>query len=133
MTYEVPNSAIVIRWGARILSVLILIFWGIFLVADFLFSGFVRSHEASPRPLVASDYAIPALLVASLAGLALSWKWESAGAVVTLVAIVCCATMNWKVVLFPGTLIPITAILYLLSWWVRRGMRVKNALHHPAG
>jgi hypothetical protein len=50
------------------------------------------------------------------------------GAVVALVAVLAGATMNWKILVFPGTLIPVSALLYLLSWWTRRTARNRYEL-----
>jgi hypothetical protein len=55
-------------------------------------------------------------LVLSLAGLLLAWKREFTGAVITLIAILVCTAVNWKILVSPGALIPLTALLYLLSW-----------------
>jgi hypothetical protein len=102
------------RWTARILTCLIVLFFGFFLVAH-LFGEQVRPS----RPLVWQDYVILITLVVSLAGLLLAWKWEKLGAAIAIVAIMICAVMNWKVLIFPGTLIPLTALLYSLSSWLR--------------
>lgn len=116
------SSATAVRWSARLLSGLILLFWGFFLVAHLL------EEEGRPsRPLTAADYAIVASIVAALAGLAASWRWELAGAVTTLLAIAVCATLNWKVLVFPGTLIPVAALLFLTAWWI--GRRRSHVIH----
>jgi hypothetical protein len=112
------RAATAVRWSARLLSGAILLFWGLFLVAH------VIGGEGSPsRPLALEDYLILATLVASLAGLALAWRWEAAGAAITLVAAAGCAAVNWKVLVFPGTLIPVTGLLFLISWWAVGGSR----------
>lgn len=108
------------RWSARILSGLILLFWGFFLTAHLL------GDEL--RPSTAADSAILASLAAALAGLALAWRWELAGAVTTLLAIAVCAALNWKVLVFPGTLIPVAAVLFLTAWWISRRRRGHNGL-----
>jgi hypothetical protein len=59
-------------------------------------------------------------MVISLVGLAVAWKWELTGATMTLVAVVIGAVINWRVLAFPITLIPLTACLFLLSWWMNR-------------
>ena len=109
------SSMSLVRWTARILSSLIVLFYGFFLVAHLI------GDEGGPsRPLVWNDYVILATLVVSLVGLVLAWKWEFAGAAITLIAIGICAVVNWKVLVFPGALIPFSAVLYFLSWWLRR-------------
>jgi hypothetical protein len=108
-------SASMTRWAARVLSAAILLFWGYFLVAEL--SGDAGRGD---RPLVISDYVILATLIVSLVGLAVAWKWELAGATITLGALAICAAVNWRVLVFPGTLLPIAALLFLFSWWQRR-------------
>lgn len=103
-------SAKTFRWSARLLSLLILAFWGFFLIA-----GLFGDAAQGGRPLVTDDFLILGALVTSLAGLAVAWKWEFAGAVLTLAAVAVCAAVNWRVLMFPGTLIPITACLFLIA------------------
>lgn len=103
------------RWTARILTCLIVLFFGFFLVAHL-----IGDEGAPSRPLNWSDYVILTTLVASLVGLLLAWKWERVGAAIALISIVICAAVNWRILIFPGTLIPFTALLYSLSRWMRR-------------
>ena len=100
-----------LRWTARVLSGLIVLFFGFFLIAHL-----IGDQGRPSRPMMWNDYVIITTLVIALVGLLLSWKSEFAGAVVTLIAIAVCAALNWKV-LVPGALIPITAVLYMISWW----------------
>jgi hypothetical protein len=103
------------KWTARVLTCLIVLFFGFFLVAHLI------GDEGRPsRPLNWSDYVILTTLVVSLVGLLLAWKWERLGAAIALIAIMICAAVNWRVLIFPGTLIPLTALLYSVSWWMRR-------------
>ena len=103
------------RWTARVLSGLIVLFFGFFLIAHLI------GEQGGPsRPMVWNDYVILTTLVIALVGLLLSWRWEFAGAAVTLIAIAVCAAVNWRVLVFPGALIPITAMLFLISWWNSR-------------
>ena len=106
------------RWTARILSGLIVLFFGFFLVAHL-----IGDQEQSSRPLVWRDYAILATLVVSLLSLLLAWKWELVGAAIALVAIVVCAVLNWRILNSPGVLIPVTALLYLLSCFFNRSQQ----------
>jgi hypothetical protein len=122
VSYALASSATLVRWGARALSGLLLLFWGFFLIAHL----FGEEGHAT-RPLVWNDYLVLSALLASLAGLALAWKWERAGAAVTLAAVAVCAAVNWKVLIFPGALIPVAAVLHLLSWRARRSSQHANA------
>ncbi len=102
-----------VRWIARILSALIILFWGVMIVGSF-----------SSRPLPMHDRMGLTLMFAWLLGLALAWKWELAGAALTLAAFLIQAFfINWRVVAGLGMLPPITALLFLLCWWVGRQSR----------
>lgn len=105
------SSVALVRWSARILSGLIVLFFGFFLVAHL-----IGDQGQASRPIAWSDYAILTTLVVSLAGLLLAWKWELAGAAIALIAILACAVVNWRILVSPGALIPIGSLLYLLSW-----------------
>jgi hypothetical protein len=112
----------VVRWGARILSVPILLFYGWFLIAHLF------GDEGRPsRPLVWADYAILAAVVVSLVGLAVAWKWEMLGGALTLTAVSACAFLNWGVLLFPGTLIPVAAVMFLACAWMSGAPRSEQA------
>lgn len=107
--------AIVIRWSARLLSALILAFWGFLLIGHLL-----GDAGRASRPLTPTDYVILSAMVLSLIGLVVAWKWELTGGLITLGAVSVNALINWRVLIFPGTLIPIAAALFLLSWWLTR-------------
>ena len=105
------SSVVLIRWSARILSGLIVLFFGVFLVAHL-----IGDQGRPTRALAWGDYLILTTLVVALVGLLLAWKWEFAGAALTLVAILVCAVVNWRILVSPGALIPISSVLYLISW-----------------
>ena len=117
-TSALPTGAKVTRWAARIFSALILLFWGFFIVADLLGDG-----EEASRPLNASDYVGLITMGAWLIGLAVAWKWEFIGGITALVAFVIAAAANSNVLSFLFLIIPITAALFLASWWMRRERR----------
>src|SRR5262245_53664778 len=96
-----PSITIAVRRSARILSALILSFWGFFIVAHL-----VGEEGRSSRPLVMSDYISLTAMVVSLAGLGVAWKWERIGAAMTLGAVLIGAIVNWRS-LVPGALIPL--------------------------
>lgn len=103
-----------VRWTARVISALIVLFFGFFLIAHL-----IGDQGRPSRPMVWNDYVILTTLVVALVGLLVSWKREFTGAALTLIAIAVCAAMNWRV-LVPGAIIPITAVLFLISWWISR-------------
>jgi hypothetical protein len=107
-----------VRWGARILSVAILLFWGWFLIAHLF------GEEGRPsRPPVWQDYVGLTALVVSLVGLAIAWKWELAGGALTLAAVAVGAFINWQVLVFPYALIWFAAVLFLACGWMSRARR----------
>lgn len=85
-----------VRWVARIHSGVVVLFFGFFLVAHL-----IGEQGQASRPLVWADYVILATLAVSLVGLLLAWKWEFAGAAITLIAILACAVVNWEDSGFP--------------------------------
>jgi hypothetical protein len=89
--------------------------WGFFIVAHL-----VGDAGRSSRPLVATDYVSLTTMALSLVGLGMAWKWELRGAILTLVAVLIGAIANSRSLAFPITLIPLTAGLFLLSWWMSR-------------
>ena len=115
-----------VRWIARILSVLIILFWGGFIVGSFVSS--IRGEHSSGM-LSMHDRIGLTLMFAWLLGLALAWKWELAGAALTLTAILIQAFfINWRVVAGFGILPPITALLFLLCWWIGRQITPHGAV-----
>lgn len=110
-----------LRWSGRILSSLIVLFVGFFLIAHL-----IGDQGRSSRALVWNDYVILATIVVSLVGLLLAWKWQFAGAAITLIAFIICAAINWMVLISPVVLIPITAVIYLLSWWMSRSTELPH-------
>jgi hypothetical protein len=110
-----------VRWFTRILSLLIVLFWGIFIVGSFLDS--IRGGHPS-GPLSMHDRMGLTLMFVWLLGLALAWRWELAGAALTLAAVLIHAFLiNPRVVEGLGILPPITALLFVLCWWVGRQSR----------
>jgi hypothetical protein len=123
-TSTLPASANVVRSIARTASVFILAFWGYFIIAHI-----VGDAGRPSRPLVVYDYIGLAAMGLSLLGLASAWKWEPAGAALTIVAVVIGAVVNWRSLMFPATLIPITAVMFLSSWWLSRGWQHGNVVN----
>ena len=125
-TSTLPLSVTVVRWVARALTGLILLSWGFFMVAH-LFGEEGRSS----RPLAANDYIGLTAMVASLVGLAVAWKWEVTGGAITLIAVLIGAVVNWRVLTFPGTIIPIVAVMFLSCWWMSKTRREDIVARSP--
>lgn len=123
MQITTSSFATILRWSARVLGGVIVLFWGFFLLAH-LFG----EAGSSSRPLIWADYLSLGALIAAIISLAMAWKWELPGAIATLIAFGIVAAVNWRVAIFPGTLIPITAFLFLASWWLHRSPQTDDAL-----
>lgn len=108
------DTPTLLRWTARVLGALIVLFWGWFLLADLF------GDQGTTRPLVPGDYGILATLLLSLAGLVVAWKHELAGGIVALAGLALCAILNWRVLVFPGTLILVAALLFIACGWIDR-------------
>jgi len=106
----------VMRWIARIISVLFILTTMFFFIAEEVFRDDPRTVPLPIGPLV-----MGALL---FVGLGLAWKWELVGALIALVGFIGVSIVN------PGALtkplwfiIPLTAILFLLCWWWTKSPR----------
>ena len=103
---------------ARILSALILGFWGFFIVAH-LFGD--EGHAS--RPLIYGDFVGLAAMAAWLLCLAVAWKWEFLGGIAALVAFAIGASVNPHLLSFPFLIVPMTALLFVISCWMKRAGR----------
>jgi hypothetical protein len=103
----------VIRWIARALGACIILFYTILFTLELVSSGV-------PTYISAKEVAVIALVGMEVIGLGLAIaKWELWGGVITLLAFV------GKNVFYPVmfrfvSLTPVTAILFLVSWWLTR-------------
>lgn len=112
------RSLVITRWSARVLSGFILCVWGFFIV------GHLVGHEGEPsRPLVVQDYLLLTAMGVWLAGLAIAWKWEIVGGVLSLSALLLGAIVNWRLLTFPFLLIAVAAVLFIISGWISRRTR----------
>jgi hypothetical protein len=102
-----------IRWIARILSALIILFWGFLLVA-----GAIEGRKPTDPPLTSNDYIMLVLMGIWLVGLLIAWKWEVPGASVVLVAFAANAFFNINILTFPALVVPFTGILFLVAGWL---------------
>lgn len=123
-----PLLLTVIRWTARVLSVLII------MTMLFFFIGEGVSGDTSPnaRPLNSTDIIQLVLAGIELVGLALAWRWEARGGSITLVAFVCKGIVNPRTIGTPLLLIPFAAILFLLSWWMSRNSHTPETPAAPS-
>lgn len=110
---QVLDPEFATKWVARVLSVMILLFYGFFIV------GHLFGDEGQPsRPLVFTDYLGLTALMVSLSGLAISWKWELVGGFISLSAALVLGLIDIHILSFPTTMIPITAAIFVISWFL---------------
>lgn len=95
---------------ARLLSILILSVALLFVIGDLL----DRTHIFS-QFLYTGDYLSLVICFTGLGGLVLAWKWELLGGTVVLLSVALFSLDHYWVVLFPGTLVPVTGLLFVLS------------------
>ena len=81
------KTAITVRWITRILSVLLILLFGSDIVAD-IFSSADQSQITRQITRTASYRVGYAMMMLSLVGLAVAWRWELIGSIVSLTAIV---------------------------------------------
>jgi hypothetical protein len=113
-TISTPNRIAALTYLPRVLSGLVLLTMG-----GFMLAYFIGGEETSSRALTLADHAGLAALLTSLVGLAAAWKWERLGATIALAAVAVGAALNWGVVMFPLVVIPIVAVLFLLCAWLK--------------
>ena len=108
-----PNSplATTIKWLARFFSILIISVMLFFFIGEGLLGD-------NSKPLETTAIIQLGMAGIELLGLALAWKWEVTGGSITLIVFVCKGIINPRAFAVPLMLIPFTAVLFLLSWWI---------------
>lgn len=101
----------IVRWIARILSGLVIVFFSIFFVGEA-----ILFPTPDSTPLTGNAMLQLTLTGLSLLGLALAWKWEAFGGLLALAAYVILVIVNPKAFsVFPLALL---ALLFLACWWM---------------
>lgn len=99
-----------IRWTARVLSILLVLFFGFM-----IFSHFFGGLEAPP------DVATLLPMIVMLAGLVIGWRWELAGGAIVILGFAISAGQNPQIVkAWPYALCLLAGLLYLASVIARR-------------
>jgi hypothetical protein len=121
-----PAWTKVMRWIARIISLLFILATLFFFMAEEVFRDHPRTVPLPIGPLV-----MGALL---LVGLGLAWKWELVGALIALVGFIGVSIVNpdaltkaaWYIFAVPP-------ILFLLCWWWSKSPRPAESNMSQAG
>lgn len=107
-----------IRWTARLLSIFF-----IFLTLGF-FLGEVMTEPQTKGSLPFINILVGILM---LGGLALAWKWEFYGGLISLIGFLGVIIVNPNAMTQPGAYIfPLTAILFLFCWGMNRSVQSKE-------
>ena len=100
----------VIRWTARILSILILTFHAMSFFGDLPMAN-----------LTTSDYMNLGLWVLVMLGMIIAWKWEVAGGLLIIAVFVVQVNRNPMVLsMWAFWIAPLTGALFLISWMISR-------------
>ena len=113
---EAPVPVLILRWTARIFSLMALVVWGGFFI-EHLAQWFVRQGSWPPARMTLLTIAHLALL----GGLVLAWKRELAGGVLILAAgsVFFGSVAGREFPIFFST-IAVPAVLFLYCWWRTR-------------
>lgn len=104
-----------IRWVARGLSVVLVLFFAFMVSAHFL-----GGQEAPPG--TATTLAIGVILL----GLIVAWKWEALGGIVVLCGYAFSALLAPPVLrAWPYAVCLLAGVLFLISWFMRRPANTK--------
>jgi len=118
---ETENTKIV-RRSARILSSLIILLMVSFVIVYIFFPE--QSYSATNL----EQDQMATVLVGALIfiGLALAWKWELIGAIISLIGFIGLGILYPYMLTMPIVyFFPLAAILFIISWWLSR-FKVKN-------
>jgi len=113
----------VLRRIARI-SGLILILLTLTFAIVYIFFPEQDNPNAEPEP---NQIVLIVLGVLMVVGLGLAWKWEFIGALISLVGFIGVGILNPDAMTKPMLyLFPLTAILFLICWWLSKLHRTKE-------
>jgi hypothetical protein len=113
----------IIRWISRITGGIILLFWGFIFLSDL----FESSQNRSANPADFYDIAYLTLMVISIIGLAIAWKWELLGGIITLAAYTINVLINPRIlVIYFHFILPLLGILFITVWNLSRKQNSGN-------
>lgn len=103
------NSMEAIRIVARVISAIIVVFALVMFIGESL----EGAKKASPEPTTTYTIIQLALFGIGLFGLALAWKWELIGGIISLLAFITIFIVNPAALLWPMFIFPGNAILFI--------------------
>jgi hypothetical protein len=105
----------ILRWIARILSVIIVGFFFLMFISETVNS----IHSSDIIPISGLDILKITLKGIMLAGLIAAWIWELYGSILTLLAYLALGMINPSVINPLMLLFPVNAILFIITWWLK--------------
>ena len=112
------RTVTLVRWVARILGTLIVVF------SLFSFIAYVVEQRTLPNPDFGHGLVIFLFIIAQI-GFLIAWRWEGFGGILSAISIVLMATINaiWvRAARDPGSeiIFVIPALLFIYCWWTTR-------------
>jgi len=110
-------STRVVRWTARIVSIIVLVFVLFFVIADLLDNYSVED----PLPLL-DKVAFIFFPLSTIVGLCMAWRWEGLGGLIIIAGLIGLLTIRPDLLSSPLllALIAIPGMLFLLYWYLAR-------------
>jgi hypothetical protein len=126
MEMPVESNDLTLKWIRRIARTLSVLILGITLVMAIAHLVVPEPTEADYPPI---ENLLPVIMFLSVLGLGIAWRWEGLGGALCVGFFVVHLALYWVIrqQFFPlralATFLPlpITGILFLLSWWRSRG------------
>lgn len=103
----------VLRWSARVSGLLIACFYVLMIVGEIR-----HPHSGSPATLL--EWVGIALMAATCAGMLIAWRWQLAGAILSLASLVAFVILIRLRYYAVPLISAIPGILFLADWLVRR-------------
>ena len=112
----------VLRWTARISSILLISFFMFFFIAD-LFEAIGRTTS---EPMKSKDIINLSLMGIMFIGLLLAWKKEFAGGLITVLSFIVNASINHQIIFWVMLIYPLTGMLFMIVWWLNNRLEKTN-------
>ena len=125
-TASTPSKTVLsLRWVARILGILIVVFSLSFFIADVIERGEMPNPDFGPG-------LVTFLFFIALIGFLIAWRWEGFGGILSAISIVLMAMVNviWvHAAKDPGSeiIFVIPALLFIYCWWKSRKQLQQNS------
>jgi hypothetical protein len=107
------------RIVARIMSAIIIAFALMMFIGETMESA----KRANPEPMTLNTIMQLTLFAIGLLGLALAWKWELIGGIISLFAFTAIFIVNLKALLWPMFIFPANAILFIAVGYLRKASK----------